>query len=103
MDDNHHNGSFRLGTSLYGRPVDSTTQQQPFQSVDGFTQTKVMTTGGYRAMTKEEREEAMKAALEAGFSYDGYQVVRREFFSHKFDPTLTIKGNRFLVWLLAWL
>ena len=22
-----------------------------------------------------------------------YQVVRREFFSHKFDPTLTIKGN----------
>ena len=32
-------------------------------------------------------------ALEAGFSFDGYQVVRREFFSHRFDPTLTIKGN----------
>lgn len=93
MDDNHHNGSFRPGISLYGRPVDNTTQQQPFPSVGGFAQTQVMTSDGYRAMTKEEREEAMKAALEAGFSYDGYQVVRREFFSHKFDPTLTIKGN----------
>ena len=30
---------------------------------------------------------------DSSFSYDGYQVVRREFFSHKFDPTLTIKGN----------
>lgn len=93
MDDNHNNGSFRPGTSLYGRPVDDKTQQQPFPSVGGFAQTQVMTSDGYRAMTKEEREEAMKAALEAGFSYDGYQVVRREFFSHKFDPTLTIKGN----------
>ena len=27
------------------------------------------------------------------FSYDGYQVVRREFISHNFDPAMTIKGN----------
>ena len=34
-----------------------------------------------------------RIAEEAEFSFDGYQVVRREFFSHKFDPTMTIKGN----------
>ena len=27
------------------------------------------------------------------FSFEGYQVVRKEFFSHKFDPQLTIKDN----------
>ena len=53
----------------------------------------MLTQGGFKPLSKEEREEAQRIALEAGFSFDGYQVVRREFFSHKFDPTLTIKGN----------
>lgn len=48
---------------------------------------------GFKPLGKEEREEAARIALEAGFSFEGYQVVRREFFSHRFDPTLTIKGN----------
>ena len=54
---------------------------------------RVLTQGGFKPLSKEEREEAQRIALEAGFSFDGYQVVRREFFSHKYDPTLTIKGN----------
>ena len=32
-------------------------------------------------------------ALAAAFSYDGYQVVRREFFSHIYEPTLTIRDK----------
>lgn len=55
--------------------------------------TQILTPGGFKPLTKEERDEAARIALEAGFSFDGYQVVRREFFSHKYDPTLTIKGN----------
>jgi hypothetical protein len=27
------------------------------------------------------------------FSFEGYQVVRREFFAHTFEPALTIRGN----------
>ena len=54
---------------------------------------QVLTPGGFKPLSKEEREEAQRIAMEAGFSFDGYQVVRREFFSHKYDPTLTIKGN----------
>ena len=55
--------------------------------------TQVLTQGGFKPLSKEERAEAARIAAEAGFSYEGYQVVRRDFFSHKFDPTLTIKGN----------
>ncbi len=54
---------------------------------------QVLTQSGFKPLSKEEREEAARIAAEAGFSFEGYQVVRREFFSHKFDPTLTIKGN----------
>ena len=54
---------------------------------------QVLTQNGFKPLSKEEREEAARIAEEAGFSFEGYQVVRREFFSHKFDPTLTIKGN----------
>ena len=58
-----------------------------------FPNAQVLTTDGFKPLSKEERDEAARIAAEAGFSFDGYQVVRREFFSHKFDPTLTIKGN----------
>ena len=62
-------------------------------SPDALKGTQVLTQGGFKPLSKEEREEAARIALEAGFSFDGYQVVRREFFSHRFDPTLTIKEN----------
>ncbi len=65
---------------------------QPF-APDAVKGTQVLTQGGFKPLSREEREEAARIALEAGFSFDGYQVVRREFFSHRYDPTLTIKGN----------
>ncbi len=73
----------------YARPQPS--PNPPPVSV--MEQTQKMTPSGFKPLTKEEREEAARIAMEAGFSFDGYQVVRREFFSHRFDPTLTIKGN----------
>ena len=60
---------------------------------DPLKGTQVLTQGGFKPLSREERAEAARIAMEAGFSFDGYQVVRREFFSHRFDPTLTIKGN----------
>lgn len=55
--------------------------------------TQILTGEGFKPMSRQEREDAARIAAEAGFSFDGYQVVRREFFSHKFDPTLTIRSN----------
>ena len=37
----------------------------------------------YRDVFQEDKE----------FSFEGYQVVRREFFAHTFEPALTIRGN----------
>ena len=41
------------------------------------------------------RKELLLPAVQVDddFSFEGYQVVRKEFFSHIFDPQLTIKGN----------
>ena len=44
-------------------------------------------------LTREEQMEAKRLAAQAKFSFDGYQVVRREFISHNFDPAMTIRGN----------
>lgn len=53
----------------------------------------VLTQNGFEPVTQEKHgAEALKAA-EAAFSFDGYQVVRPEFFAHKFNPSMTIKGN----------
>lgn len=67
-------------------------QPQPY-GASPIKDAQVLTQGGFKPLSREEREEAQRIAMEAGFTFDGYQVVRREFFSHKFDPTLTIKGN----------
>ncbi len=48
---------------------------------------------GISALSREERQEAKRLAEEANFSFEGYQVVRREFISHRFDPAMTIRGN----------
>ena len=66
-------------------------QSNPAGSV--MDQAQMLTPGGFRPLSKPERDEAARIALESGFSFDGYQVVRREFFSHKFDPCMTVKGN----------
>jgi len=49
--------------------------------------------GGFKPLTKEEREEAARVKAQEGFSWAGYQVIHKELFSHKFDPTLTVKDN----------
>ena len=45
------------------------------------------------ALSREERQEAKRLSEEASFSFAGYQVVRREFISHRFDPAMTVRGN----------
>ena len=77
-----------------GSPQSGVYPQMPrYQSSTMVQDTQVLTQNGFKPLTKEERAEAARIAEEAGFSFEGYQVVRREFFSHKFDPTLTIRGN----------
>lgn len=44
-------------------------------------------------LSREEQIEARRLAEERNFSYAGYQVVRREFVSHRFDPAMTIRSN----------
>ena len=48
---------------------------------------------GIGGLTREERQEAKRLSEEASFSFVGYQVVRREFISHRYDPAMTIRGN----------
>lgn len=65
-------------------------QRQPYQ---GMTQQGTGGIPGMSGLTREERQEAKRLAEEANFSFTGYQVVRREFISHRFDPAMTIRGN----------
>lgn len=44
-------------------------------------------------LTREEQMEAKRLAEESNFSFDGYQVVRREFISHVFDPAMTVRKD----------
>ena len=73
--------SYRQETSVTRRP-----------SYPGAAQTE-MPAGGKIGLTREERQEAKRLAEEASFSFSGYQVVRREFISHRFDPAMTIRGS----------
>ena len=34
---------------------------------------------------------------EEAFSFDGYQVVRGEFFAHTFEPSITFCGSKLYV------
>ena len=93
MDDRRNEYSYgNTGLTPYARNAPMR-QPHSFGPDAVLKDAQVLTQGGFKPLSKEEREEAAQIALEAGFSFEGYQVVRREFFSHKFDPTLTIKGN----------
>lgn len=70
------------------RPIPTGMQRSPYP---GFPQTG--TTAGIGGLSREERQEAKRLAEEANFSFNGYQVVRREFMAHMFDPAMTIRGN----------
>lgn len=63
-------------------------QAPPRQSFTGMQQNT-----GIGTLTREERLEAKRLMEEAQFSFTGYQVVRREFISHRFDPAMTIRSN----------
>lgn len=81
-------------TNMYPAPYTNQSVQAPIRrQPNGIDQTQVLTGEGFKPLTREERAEVARTAAEVGFSFKGYQVVRREFFSHKFDPTLTIRIN----------
>ena len=46
-------------------------------------------------LQKEElsAREQRTAELEQSFSYDGYQIVRKELFAHLRDPAITIRKD----------
>ena len=70
------------------RPMPPGMQRAPYPSTP-----PAGSTAGYGGLSREERQEAKRLAEEANFSFNGYQVVRREFISHRFDPAMTIRGN----------
>lgn len=41
-----------------------------------------------------EKEKESGVIQDADFSYDGYQVVRGEFFAHLFEPSVTLKAEK---------
>ena len=45
----------------------------------------------------EQTEFLQKIPVDNNFSYEGFQVVRGEFFSHLFEPAITFKDNSFYV------
>ena len=65
-------------------------QRKPYS---GVPQPGIANPPGIGGLTREERMEAKRLAEEANFDFSGYQVVRREFISHRFDPAMTIRGN----------
>lgn len=47
--------------------------------------------------TTPESTEQLQDIPEVDFSYDGFQVVRGEFFSHIYEPSVTFKDSKFYV------
>ncbi len=43
--------------------------------------------------TNNERN-TIPVAEDDAFSYDGYQVVRGEFFAHTYEPSFTFNSNK---------
>jgi hypothetical protein len=62
--------------------------QAPLQRPDTARQVEWLS-----GLSREEKLEAKRLEIQANFSFDGYQVVRREFISHQFDPAMTIRGT----------
>ena len=44
-------------------------------------------------LSRAEMLELKRLEEESEFSFEGYQVVRREFISHRFDPAMTVRDN----------
>lgn len=67
-------------TTGFNRPKPLQSMQMPIQRQQ-------------QTLSREEQLEARRLAEESSFSYAGYQVVRREFISHRFDPAMTVRVN----------
>ena len=80
----------------YGQGRPGIQQETPLESIfstpGGIAGSRVPNGTG-RTLSREERLEAKRLMEEATFAFEGYQVVRREFMSHQFDPAMTIRGN----------
>lgn len=46
-----------------------------------------------RGMSREERLESKRRMLQENFSWEGFQVVRREYISHVYDPAMTVRDT----------
>ena len=86
---NTGSGYFRAGPFNLNRPDEAEgrmAQEGPMPD----TSMQMEWLGG---LSREEKLEAKRLALQADFSFEGYQVVRREFISHQFDPAMTVRGT----------
>lgn len=80
-------GGYNPPASSYTPPVGAGSGQPQY---GGAQQQGGLVAGGFKPRPRVMPD---PEALAAAFSYDGYQVVRREFFSHIYEPTLTIRDK----------
>ena len=98
MDQQWNQPGYRPG-NYYGPNGQGTTPgkgggyQRPYPAQPPSQPIPAQVTPAQPRLTREEQMEAKRLAAQAKFSFDGYQVVRREFISHNFDPAMTIRGN----------
>ena len=88
MDQQWNQPGYRPGNNYYTPGNQGGGYQRPYAPPNPPPQMTQPT-----RLSREEQMEAKRLAEQAKFSFDGYQVVRREFISHNFDPAMTIRGN----------
>ena len=88
MDQQWNQPGYRPGNSYYTPGNQGGGYQRPYAPPNPPPQMTQPT-----RLSREEQMEAKRLVEQAKFSFDGYQVVRREFISHNFDPAMTIRGN----------
>lgn len=88
MDQQWNQPGYRPGNNYYTPGNQGGGYQRPYAPPNPPPQVTQPT-----RLSREEQMEAKRLAEQAKFSFDGYQVVRREFISHNFDPAMTIRGN----------
>ena len=99
MDQQWNQPGYRPGSSYYSPNGQGTAPgkgggyQRPYPAQPPSQPIPAQVTPAQPRLTREEQMEAKRLAAQAKFSFDGYQVVRREFISHNFDPAMTIRGN----------
>lgn len=88
MDQQWNQPGYRPGSNYFGPGNQGQGYQRPYTPPNAPPPM-----GQPTRLSHAEQMEAKRLAEQAKFTFDGYQVVRREFISHNFDPAMTIKGN----------